>query len=338
MALLSEVNSLDHAWRALSGMDTASGWRTITLGHSASCSLLAGRGSPGGEEAVIAGFEGIRPPSEVNLPHGHGFKVTGLADHGLDPRLTWFVLSRKAAGPIDLFTMMAHDIVGMLVTARAAAHDRQFQMFLTRIRAWQDFMERGRDGVLSPEAEVGLFGELIILNNLLRSGIPAVALMECWEGPIDGLQDFMIGSGAIEVKTTVATGAFPVTVSSLEQLDETLRQPLFVAAVRLSLGKGLTLTQLIDLLRHDLTGEPVAHAMFESRLLQAGYLQFLADRYIRQFSHLNTRILPVVDGFPRLTRGLVNPAIRKARYEIDLDLADMDSIALEDALKCLGGI
>jgi hypothetical protein len=46
--------------------------------------------------------------------------------------------------------------------------------------------------------------------------------------------------------------------------------------------------------------------------------------------------MQVGDGFPRLTRAHVHPAIRKARYEIDFDLAGASDIGLARALELLG--
>ena len=63
--------------------------------------------------------------------------------------------------------------------------------------------------------------------------------LDAWQGPLNGLQDFFIGTGAIEVKATIAPQGFPAKISSLDQLDETQRQPLFLAGVRLALGLAL---------------------------------------------------------------------------------------------------
>ena len=72
---------------------------------------------------------------------------------------------------------------------------------------------RQRDGVLGPEAEVGLVGELDVLDSHARAGHAAAT--QPWRrgrGPSDGLQDFVLGTGAIEVKTTMsAPSGFPAT-------------------------------------------------------------------------------------------------------------------------------
>jgi hypothetical protein len=337
MAPLNDAESLRQAWRALAGNGGREGWRTIPIELSAPCRLLAGRHCPGNEEAILVGFRGVKLPPDAHLPQGHGFSVAKPVGDTLGKLHAWVALSRNPAGSLDLFAMMAADVVRLLDGCGNVGGERLFPLFLSRIRAWQDFMERGRDGVLSQEAEVGLVGEMIVLKALLVAGVSARVALNAWQGPLDGLQDFLIGSGAIEVKTTLSANGFPATVNSLEQLDEALKQPLFVAAVRLTLGDGgRTLPEFASEVGNLLRSEPVACGTFESRLVQAGYLQALADRYVRRFSHFGTAILPVEGDFPRLTRLNVGSAIRRARYEIDLDLAGANDVGLVNALEQLG--
>lgn len=338
MAPRTDAESLRQAWRALSCMGGSEGWRTIPIQLKAPCHLHAGRHCPGGQEAIVVGFRGVTLPPDPHLPQGHGFGVARPSGDALEKSCAWLALSRKAAGGIDLFAMMAGDLVRLLEGFANAGEERLFQLFLSRIRAWQDFMERGKEDVLGQEAEVGLFGEMVVLKSLLDAGVPANLVLDAWQGPLDGLQDFFLGSGAIEVKTTLAANGFPATVNSLEQLDETLRQPLYVAGVRLVLGKGgMTLPEFIDVIQEDLEDQPMALGMFESRLVQAGYLQALAEKYVRRFTHAGTAILPVEGNFPRLTRMNVGPGVRKARYEIDFDLSSVGDVGLVRALEKLRG-
>jgi hypothetical protein len=141
------------------------------------------------------------------------------------------------------------------------------------------------------------------------------------------------------VKTTLSVGGFPATISSLEQLDDSVRQPLFLAAIRLHLdAEGATLPGMADVIREMLSSDPAALELFDVRLMQAGLLRTMAQRYSRCFSHLSTVMLPVRDDFPRLTRANVDPAIRRARYEIDLALVSVQGVDLPNALEALGAV
>jgi hypothetical protein len=339
MVLQNDLERLRSAWRALSGDDQTEGWRTIPIEHSGSCHLLAGRHFPGNEEAILIGFSSFHVPPSSHLPQGQGFSVEKVKHEIPGGFHEWVSLSRKSAGSLDMFLRMAEDIIGMLRTYYHAGDPILFHMFLGRIKAWQEFMQRGRTDVLSPEAEVGLFGELMVLKMLIERYLSAPAALESWHGPLDGLHDFLIGHGAVEVKSTVATNGFPVTVGSLEQLDGTLVTPLFLVGIRLSLASpGKTLPELVSALANLFDNFPDTKVSFESMVLKAGFLWAFSDHYKRRFVHIETKFLPVMEDFPALTRNNVNAAIRKVRYEMDMDLACIPEVGLEQVLKELGVI
>ncbi|WIG93321.1 PD-(D/E)XK motif protein [Myxococcus sp. SDU36] len=327
------------AWRALSGSAEGEGWRTIPIEVAAPCRLLAGRHFPGDEEVVLVGFREGNIPPDSQLPQGHGFRVAKLATGILGNSQTWLALSRKAAGSLDLFVMMAGDVVALLENCSSSGEAQLLQLFLSRIMAWQNFMGRSQDNFLSQEAEVGLFGEMVVLQQIIQAGVPQGVALEAWQGPLGSLQDYMIGSGAIEVKTTVAPSAFLANIGSLEQLDETLRHPLFLAAVRLALsGSGKTLPELTLDIRGLLGANSVALTAFERCLVHAGYLEVMSHRYLRRFTHSSTALLPVAAQFPRLTRQNVNISIKSARYELDLASVMQVDVGLVHALQRLGAI
>ena len=250
---------------------------------------------------------------------------------------SWSHSPAGRGGSIELFAMMAEDLVGLLDDWATAREHTVYRRFLARIRAWQDFMNRHRESVLSAENEQGLFGELVLLERLIEAGLLPRDILDAWQGPVDGLQDFILGSGGIEVKTTLSVGGFPATVSSLEQLDDNLRQPLFVAATRLALhSSGMTLPEMAEVIRGHLDDDREATETFDIRLMQAGLLRSSLGRYTRRFLHASSAILCVQGDFPRLTRANVQPAVRKARYEIDLHLADAEEVELERALELMG--
>ena len=99
----------------------------------------------------------------------------------------------KPAGGLDMFARMAEDILDMLAAYGNMDDQTLFQLFLGRIKAWQEFMYEGRAEVLGPEAEIGLAGELCFLRLLLERGVPDMAVLDGWQGPLNGLHDFLVG-------------------------------------------------------------------------------------------------------------------------------------------------
>jgi hypothetical protein len=340
MALRSDIDQLDAAWEALDSEYEALGWRTIHMKLASPCRVMAGRHYPGNEEALLIGFQAVHPPPDNQLPQGRGFLVTRIAG-GPEPAgaADWFCLSRKMTGSIDLFRLMAKDIFNLLEAHTDKRDELLLKSFLGRIRAWQQFMEKGKEGILEQEAELGLLGEIVTLRTFLEFGLEGHMALDAWKGPCNELQDFIFSGGAIEVKSTLARRGFPAQIGSLEQLDESLRSPLFIAGVRFALNaSGQTLPGFIEKLREALNNDLEMLAFLETRLLEAGYLEKFADMYQRRFVYISTVIYAVKHSFPKLTCGNVDAGIRKVRYEIDLDLVGVPSEELSDVLSQIGVI
>ena len=299
---------------------------------------MAGRRSPDNAEAVLVGFPTARLAAADKLPEGQGFAVE-RADPEDNGRL-WLALTRKSAGSAELFAAMACDVVGALDDAVAAGADESklMRVFIGRVGAWQEFMRKGTQA-LNPEAEIGLIGELTLLRAIIDAGVPAALAIESWVGPLNGIQDFELGTGALEVKATLSATGFPAKIGSLEQLDDSTRQPLFVAGARLrQTESGHNLPGIIEAMRVAIKGDGEAERLLAERLLAAGYIDSHSDRYPRKFEQAGTRVVEVADNFPRMTSGTVPAGIMRAMYEIDLDKAPGDNVGAKGALKKLGAI
>jgi len=339
MAPATDMDGLRAAWRALFGSEGGEGWKTIPIAGGPHWTLLAGRHLPGDEEALLVGFRNGRVATTAHLPQAHGFEVSLFSSIPSLGDGVWIVVARRSGGRPELFAAMASDLVRLLEATGAHDEDALPGRLIARIRAWQEFMDRRPPDVLSPESEVGLLGELVVLGRMVTAGMPGRNALAAWHGPLDGLQDFIIDDGAIEVKTTIAMGGFLAMVNCLEQLDDRFRRPLFLAAVRLSLDpSGVSLPEMADEIRKILCASFSSLDVFEQLLLQAGLLQMSTEHYTRRFNVRSVSVFEVLDNFPRLTREGLHPAIRKARYEVDLDLAGALDIGLVGALKQLGAI
>lgn len=321
------------SWRSMAvGTDAMEGWRSIALSEQGSCRTRAACHSPGNEEALLVSFHGTRLPPINQLPQGRGFNVHKVVLQGS----SWLALTRRSEGRPELFTRMVADVLATLDQSRSSDTAKLLQIYLSRIRAWQDFMRKGQEG-LSPEEELGLAGELILLNSLIDEGLSTSMVLAAWKGPFDGLHDFELGTGAVEVKTTLAAEHFPATIGSLEQLDDSLRHPLFLGGIRLEVNDaGSSLPQLIAHLRVVLQMDPEAAGHFETSLLHAGYLDRYLDNHTRRFSLLELLVWRVDENFPRLVPFNVPAGVSGARYDIRIESKQTGRVSLHRALKELG--
>ena len=330
------IDDIELAWSSLRDSADTSGWRSISIATVNGCALRAGRSFPEKSEALLAGFASTTVPAAEKLPESQGFAVARVDFRGNG--MTWLALTRNPHGSLDLFGAMVADVVNAMCHESGADEQRLLRVFLGRIRAWQEFMRKGAQA-LSPEAEIGLIGELALLRSIIDAGVPPVVAIESWVGPINGIQDFQLGTGAMEVKATLSPTGFPAKIGSLDQLDDSTRQPLFVAGARLrQTDSGYALPEFVEAMRLTIKGEAEAERLMSERLVAAGYFDAHIDRYSRRFVHAGTRLIEVIEGFPRLTTGSVPAGIMRAMYEIDLDKAPGDSVGIEDALKKLGAI
>lgn len=329
-----QIDEFILAWNALSDTSGIQGWRGIPVFLAGPCSVMAGRKFPDNLEAFLAGFVNTGLPFPRNLPEGIGFSVSQAVIPD-DDRI-WIALTRKQSGDLQMFVEMVGDVAGAMDAVSSCGEKRILDEFLGRIKAWQEFMRRDQQA-LGTEAEIGLVGELILLLKLFSEGISPHYGVESWKGPLDGVQDFLLGSGAIEVKTTLSSQGFLARIGSLDQLDDSILRPIFICGVRLSLGEsGQSLNELIAKVKELLTGNGSAERLFSGRLLAAGYFEFHSTQYVRRFLLSEIRFLEVERDFPRIFSGNVPHGIRRVTYEIDLDLVPGGVISLNEALKKLG--
>lgn len=322
------------AWEALSGIGAEAGWRCIPVARAGACELLAARRFPGNEEALLARFPTARPSSSDRLPEGKGFEVVRAAPFG--DGMTCIALSRKESGSPDLFAEMVGDVAGAMNAAAPEGEVSVLKTMLRRVRMWQQFMSRGT-GPLSPEAELGLAGELFFMTLLLDAGVSPESVLSGWVGPDDAPQDFLLGDGAIEVKATMSSSGFPVKIGSLEQLDDAVASPLFLAAVKFATGEvGSTIPEMVTNLERRFESEPGAVELLRERLMVAGYSEAHAGEYSRRFTPKDQRLLSVSEGFPRLTPGVVPAGVTRAIYEINLDHAGDFLRDFDEVLSQLG--
>ena len=108
-------------------------------------------------------------------------------------------------------------------------------------------------GRLSEHQELGLHGELIVLEHLIGS-VGEHTAVDSWRGPIREEHDFGLDSYDIEVKTTLSEDRSH-RISSLTQLQPSPDRNLWLVSVQLTTSGigGTTLPQLIERIMNHLS-------------------------------------------------------------------------------------
>jgi hypothetical protein len=265
--------------------------------------------------------------TEVRLPAGD-WALLLHSDQRLDDRdvlLTQGLTCRLRAGTVEvvaapttdknLFCTLLADLVQHLLLATGDPSGA----LMTRIVSWQRMLGRGVPVGLSPEARVGLYGELLVLREMVLPAQAGAAGVAAWVGPSGAPQDFRDDSAAVEVKTVSHRDPDHCRVHNEKQLDSTDLEHLFLVhqVVRRS-SDGVSLADLIDVLRSELPAGP-RYLQFENRLLDAGWLDTHRERYSDDRYILTRRRCYVVDDrFPRLTADDLPQGVENISYSLDL--------------------
>jgi hypothetical protein len=335
MATQNEVKLAD-VWRALDENSAKCGWNTIPIAARSNLLLFAGRHHPQNQESMLIGFTVAALPKQSSLPQSKGFTLEAIELPYQGVRYFCLAITRQSSASIDIFSAMLDDIV-MVLERSGRTEQEHIATVIERISGWQRFMSREDDGILTAEAELGLLGELQVLRSLITAGISAAKAVDWWRGPTDSLHDFVCPLGDIEVKSSTRNGSFSANVAPLDQLDESLVQSLYLAAVQFSLStSGLRLPQHIDSLRLLLSADQEVVASLDGKLLTAGYHKALASRYQRQFLYLLTSFYEVNGEFPRLSKGSVRAGVIEARYRIEIDSTKFRTLPLDEILQRIG--
>ena len=174
------------------------------------------------------------------------------------------------------------------------------------------------------------------MRDLTKYNILPSQAIDCWQGPLDSIQDFYLNTGALEVKTTISKNGFDASINSLEQLDNTLVSPLYLIGVKLSLSEvGISLSNLIEEIKKEWVEDAEAIEKFNIKLLHAGYFEELSKEYKRTFLKNEIITFIIDEQFPKITKPTLHKEITKVKYTIDLDLIDTNKIDFNLAISKL---
>lgn len=175
---------------------------------------------------------------------------------------------------------------------------------------------------LTPEREVGLFGELLVVDASLQGGLDPE--MRAWRGALSEEHDFGLGPLDIEVKTTSGERR-EHWIHGVGQLMPTKQRPLWLLSVQLTRAGtgGETLPEIVARVIQQAGGEGAER--LRAGIESAGFREEQADLFE---DHWRLRTAPLAarvdQQFPRITpdglkaAGIRTERIRDLRYQVDL--------------------
>lgn len=312
--------TLQSLWRELTGAPKGvsnSGYLLRLVGTYSGCRCYAALRMPDGQKSLILGVHEGALSSRDMTADSAAFRCFIAKIDGLGDGQVGIVLTLNDVNYEDLFVLLLEDII---VTAKkeSSANKAVISIFRT-IERWRRFIERMALGTLSDEEVQGLIGEIAILARLVLVHGERSAVMS-WIGPNNAIHDFAIGGIELEVKAHQGNPAGGVWINDLAQLqpDATDSLYLVVPSVTPAGSAGFTLPQFVQQLKDILGSDTAVEELFSMKLATVGYLDSLANHYLRRYVIGDVSAFRVGDGFPTIAPCMVPSAVDKVRYRLRL--------------------
>lgn len=227
----------------------------------------------------------------------------------------------------QVFTPFCRDVVNAVILQRR----EPWAAVAATVRNWQSAWKPARQE-MSAAVQVGLFGELLVLNELMLPCLGPGAVDQ-WSGPDAERHDFVGNRLRLEVKTTRKSRA-EHEISRLDQLHvPTGCQLLFVSVqVEQSIGGCHTLATQLDAAVDALRAHPAALDAFMSKMASMGWAEEMRQSgELRRFNlGDDTRVYEVDADFPRLPENFMPPSgVVAVKYTVDL--ANVPALGFDEA-------
>jgi len=304
---MDEVNT--GRWASLRERRTPFEWTIEPVDELRSDCLIAV--DPDGRLHLLVSVD-IEPPTLP--PDLQGIEVRVMESQG-----TWLDVSARSHHE-DLFTMVVNKI---LFAIREEGRDPAMSVEATIDELRAALRPVGLE--LSVSKQIGLFGELWVLANVL---LPNLGVRAChlWSGPAGERHDFVGDHVHLEVKTTTLSEE-KHEISRLDQLRAPDGKRLLLASVLLerSIAGMDTIADLVDEIMEKLGNDGRAIDVFDAGLKNLGWHDGLRQSgSLLRFNLRNVRVFEVEGSFPRLPDDYDPPrGVTAIKYTIDLAARSM---------------
>jgi len=302
----------------------ASGWYQRRMPGSGEWGAHASILKPGRKRAIILEADSNLLSRHRIADETKGFIISVTPDDsGRSDRSLIRILETEASNR-EIFTIFCADLVRHWLAQKE--HRKALSELEKHLLRWKKFFQRDLRQGLSREDYIGLFGELSFLEAALASCGDALRVVGSWSGPQGTNQDFLFGPKAVEVKTSTGNDQDTVTIANARQLDSTGLDHLYLAHYVFDFrqGSGRTLVQLVGVLRSGIAViSAEAAAIFEERLIEAGYLDDAVGRFKEWgLTPRSFAAYSVDDHFPRILETAIPSGISDVSYSLNLATAE----------------
>lgn len=220
----------------------------------------------------------------------------------------------------EMFQRLCTDIVS--VSDSADNENEAVARVVGRTWRWHHLLRGGHD-ILTPEEQIGLIGELSLLEDVFIPKCGPLRAVDSWRGPLGEAQDFVYGALRVEAKARGPSRAGDVRISSEHQLQTPEGGSLYLSVGVFEAAdgqgeKGESVTGVAIRVRSMIAFlDPAALPKFDALLVAAG-LDLQQDYSAWTWRQRERTVFMVREGFPRITPGDLPTGVTGVRYGLSL--------------------
>jgi len=254
-------------------------------------------------------FKDIKPPASLK-----GISVLKRNSNHKNGEL-FLVLNKKEDWQI--FHTLCEDLIS--ITHKYDNDEAMIAAVEVRLKRWQQLLRYERNIVLSLEAQMGLFSELLTLKEILVPKVGIEQSVISWVGADFDKQDFLLANAIIEVKSYRTSKSPIVHISSLQQLYSD-KEPLYLLTYGLTQAdNGMSIDILVNDVYELLENKSAeVRDIFDNKLIEYGFIPELIEKSLFKFIVDKRRIYDITDEFPKILPQDVSSQILTVKYSIDL--------------------
>jgi hypothetical protein len=269
---------------------------------------------------------------DILHPNAAGLNIEILRNHPVSdvPRQDYIDIFCSGRHHIEAFTEIVKEISQKIFEENQQSINAVNHV----IRKWKSFWGKPPGSILGIDEQVGLIGELHILEYLISHNLPHS--VESWNNPLNLVHDFVFEVCSLEIKTTRSNNHKHI-INGLEQLEPISGRILrLFSIIALEENIGISLNGKIENVLLLLQEQPDLRDVFFDKLSNRGYRPEHENYYDQNRYRLtDIRIFQITNDFPRLVQSsLVHPLpgnISNIRYTLDFegqDYVTLDTLEL----------
>jgi hypothetical protein len=310
-----EIKELESKWSLLKPESTA-GYKSIRISSDCIPDLFVGVDSKDGRCLIL------------KLPINHNVDFKSIIKQNLSIELfidtRWIVLRLLNLTFVDLFNEL---ILSLYNKIKGIGEIKQYSSeLLQSFYKWSEFFDEQPFDRLSEENIKGLFGEVLVLNQLLEESSSSYVndILNSWKGPFDSGHDFVLNDKNLEVKTKDHLN-IDVRISSEYQLKSEQQKELQLVVIDIiSDNSGLSLNDLFQTSRK-LIIEKYGDLTILIKTINRKGLNF---QNLLEYSHYKyvpksiTYYSCMNPAFPKIINGEISDLISNVKYNIRINSLD----------------